>query len=102
MAEFVTETLCEIEAGIRKANEQTSAARGHKATYFEMSGNPGADFKQKIDFDVGVTTKVAASGTATAGTKLFVVSGDLEGKGEYGHAEISRVKFSVRVAFALT
>jgi hypothetical protein len=101
LAEFVRESLCEIEEGVRTANDKISEGKPERRTYFQMTHSVSGKMYM-VDFDVAVTTKAAGAVSASGGGKLLVVSADLNVQGEFDRTQASRVRFSVGVNFALT
>lgn len=100
LQQFVTESLVEIAAAIRAANDQASAklSPSERRTYFQMATRSGG----KVHFDVAVTSKTEATLEGEATAKVLVVDATLEATGSTERSRVSRISFDVEVMFALT
>ena len=97
LKDFVRETLLEITAAVREANDVRKKTGMAKENSFNML--PGGDKENGsgIHFDLAVTTK---SGTATggkAGVNISVVEMGTSGQSHEAKERVSRISFIVRL-----
>jgi hypothetical protein len=108
LKDFVSQTLTQILDGIKKSQEYAKEKKaainpsspsifGSKATSYLRGDNGG--MIQYIDFDVAVT---AVEGSETkGGIGIFVGSVGIgtQGKSDSSNTSVSRIKFSIPIAF---
>jgi hypothetical protein len=94
LKEFISTTLTEIQEGVQKAID-TSSANKTKGAINPVWGTPGVKDVQKVQFDIAVT--VADKTTGSGGGGIKVVGIKIEGAREKINetSNISRIQFSI-------
>lgn len=96
LGEFITETLVQIQTGVRDAITRQNTL-GIQGAINPVFGPVGAEHTQNVEFDVAVTVTDKSNGGGKAGIKVFSVElgGELSKSAEQSTA--SRVKFAIPV-----
>jgi hypothetical protein len=95
---FVTESLCQIAKGIRKANKalMTEQVGQRPVPHFVLlAGTKAAD--RTVAFDVAVTTSEKDKGGRGIGLRIYAVNANVGKETETGHQAVSRLQFRVHV-----
>ena len=95
---FIRQTLFEISAGIREANEAYKTAQNSEHNAFLLKpGQGNIDGGGGIHFDVAVTKKTARGAKAhgTVGISVVGVGAGVEGHDSREH--VSRIRFTVMI-----
>jgi len=110
LQEFVNETLKEIIAGVKEAQEYAQSegasvsphilARGDNATIHYVLKKDGTHVEQ-IEFDVAVTSTEGSATEAGAGIFVAAIGLGAKGKSDSSSSSISRIKFSIPLALPI-
>ncbi|TXC85526.1 hypothetical protein [Paraburkholderia azotifigens] len=99
LSEFITETLVQIQTGVRDEIAKQNALGVSGAINPVFGDEVHAEHLQKVEFDVAVTVTVTdkSNGGGKAGIKVFSIElgGELSKSAEQSTA--SRVKFAIPV-----
>src|SRR5262245_36894931 len=109
LEDFVASSLSQISAGIKKAQERAADTgvwinpagqiQGHQDR-LSIEAELGANvYLENVEFDVAVTAATDQSAGATGGIRVLGLQLGAEGAVKYENASVSRVKFSVPVAW---
>lgn len=109
LEDFVASTLAQISAGIEKAQKQADDTGawinpgGQIATHSDrvtIEVDAGARvYLENVDFDVAVTAATDQSAGTEGGIRVMGLRLGAEGEVKYENSSVSRVKFSVPVAW---
>ena len=105
--DFISETLCEISEGVRRATQDKSIEVCPRCLFDENAKTAGqflVSMHSKhpvtvIEFDLSVIVQSKIGGQARAGLEVLGFGGKTDVTAGIDHTRVQRIKFQIPVAF---